>query len=82
MASLEERARAAHDDLKAALNSLYPRLFHIVIVALIITLVCCASQSNAYASIQLKLSHLAVLFESISSRRVIPGFAATLPPPP
>lgn len=82
MASLEARARAAHDDLKVALNALYPRLLRIVAVALIITVVCCASQTNAYASMRLKFSHLTVAFESISTRRVIPGFAATLPPPP
>lgn len=88
MASLEERARAAEDDLKAALLDVYPRLMLIVFVALnLVVVLFYVAQTNFYASgaayMRLKfMSHLTVAFESISSRRVISGFAATVPPPP
>jgi hypothetical protein len=81
--SLEERVRVAEADVGDALLALYPKLLLIVFAALNVAVALAfASQTRAFAAGEAFMrSHLTVAFESMSARRPLPGFMATVPAP-
>ena len=86
-ADLEARVRAAEADAGAALLALYPRLLLIVFAALNLAVFFfyfaqteAFSLGSAYVRQQLA-PHLVVAYESVSTRRLLPGYMATLPEP-